>query len=89
MCVPACSREVFEAWCEDKRNTVIIADFAVAGTLAREILGGVTTILTKQGVRVCRGGGREGRRWGGQERGFQVMVLGEPESLDPAESCWS
>jgi Cft2 family RNA processing exonuclease len=23
------SRDAFEAWCEDKRNTVIIVDFAV------------------------------------------------------------
>ena len=31
------SRELFENWCGDSRNCVIIADFAVQGTLAREI----------------------------------------------------
>ncbi|CAG9466846.1 unnamed protein product [Pedinophyceae sp. YPF-701] len=33
------SRRLLETWCEDSRNGVIIADFAVQGTLAREILG--------------------------------------------------
>ncbi|KAL6748418.1 beta-lactamase-like protein [Haematococcus lacustris] len=45
------SRDAFEAWCEDKRNTVIICDFAVQGTLAREILGGPKDILTRTGYR--------------------------------------
>ncbi|MEW5299365.1 MAG: hypothetical protein WDW36_002388 [Sanguina aurantia] len=34
------SRDVFEAWCEDSRNAVVVCDYAVSGTLAREILGG-------------------------------------------------
>ncbi|GFH21431.1 uncharacterized protein HaLaN_18738, partial [Haematococcus lacustris] len=46
------SRDAFEAWCEDKRNTVIICDFAVQGTLAREILGGPKDIVTRTGYRV-------------------------------------
>lgn len=45
------SRDIFEAWCEDRRNTVILCDFAVQGTLAREILGGPKDILTKTGGR--------------------------------------
>eukprot|EP00195_Chlamydomonas_chlamydogama_P006597 CAMPEP_0202904758 /NCGR_PEP_ID=MMETSP1392-20130828/30978_1 /ASSEMBLY_ACC=CAM_ASM_000868 /TAXON_ID=225041 /ORGANISM="Chlamydomonas chlamydogama, Strain SAG 11-48b" /LENGTH=723 /DNA_ID=CAMNT_0049592553 /DNA_START=19 /DNA_END=2190 /DNA_ORIENTATION=+ len=45
------SRDVFEAWCEDERNAVIICDFAVQGTLAREILGGPTHVLTKTGMK--------------------------------------
>ena len=46
------SRDLFEAWCEDARNGVIIADFAVSGTLAREILGAPDTVLTRAGGRV-------------------------------------
>jgi cleavage and polyadenylation specificity factor subunit 3 len=45
------SRDVFEAWCEDAKNQVIICDFAVQGTLAREILAGPTHVLSKTGVR--------------------------------------
>ncbi|GFR43562.1 hypothetical protein Agub_g4655 [Astrephomene gubernaculifera] len=46
------SRDFFEAWCEDARNTCIICDFAVQGTLAKEILGGPTSITTREGRRV-------------------------------------
>ena len=52
----ACHRDMFEAWCEDARNAVIVCDFAVSGTLAREILGGPKTISSKTGAKV-RGGG--------------------------------
>lgn len=51
------SRDLFEAWCEDERNTVIIADFAVQGTLAREILSNPSHVVTKAGVRVSHGMG--------------------------------
>ena len=44
------SRELFEAWAGDARNGVIIADFAVAGTLARDILGDAKTVTTRAGV---------------------------------------
>ena len=47
------SRELFDAWCEDRRNGVIIADFAVQGTLAREILGSPSHVITKAGARAC------------------------------------
>jgi cleavage and polyadenylation specificity factor subunit 3 len=50
------SRDLFEAWCEDDRNTVIIADFAVQGTLARELLNNPPTITTRAGVKVGGGG---------------------------------
>jgi len=43
------SRELFESWCEDPRNGVIIADFAVQGTLAREILSDVKKITARNG----------------------------------------
>lgn len=46
------SRELLEAWCEDPRNCVIIADFAVQGTLAREILTNPPDIITKNGARL-------------------------------------
>jgi len=45
------SRELLEAWCEDKRNGVIIADFAVQGTMAREILAEPTEIMSKSGLK--------------------------------------
>lgn len=47
------SRELFEAWCEDSRNGVVIADFAVAGTLAREILSAPETVVSRQGQRLA------------------------------------
>lgn len=46
------SRELFEAWCQDPKNAVIIADFAVQGTLAREILASPEYIMTRGGARV-------------------------------------
>lgn len=51
------SRELFEAWCEDARNACIIADFAVAGTLAREVLSSPAEITTRAGAKVRRGVG--------------------------------
>lgn len=46
------SRDLFESWCEDSRNTVIIADFAVQGTLAREILQHPPTVMSKAGIKL-------------------------------------
>ena len=43
------SRELFEAWCGDANNGVIIADFAVQGTLAREILSDCKSIQSRSG----------------------------------------
>ena len=45
------SRAHFEMWCEDRRNGVIIADFAVQGTLAREILGSPSEVMTRAGIK--------------------------------------
>ena len=39
-------------WCEDRRNGLIIADFAVQGTLAREVLGSPAEVMTRAGVKV-------------------------------------
>ncbi|KAK9822187.1 hypothetical protein WJX81_008406 [Elliptochloris bilobata] len=46
------SRELFEAWCEDPRNGVIIADFAVQGTLARQLLDSPSHVITRAGAKV-------------------------------------
>jgi Cft2 family RNA processing exonuclease len=46
------SRDLFEAWCESSQNTVIIADFAVQGTLAREIKNSPSHVMSRQGVKV-------------------------------------
>lgn len=43
------SRELFEAWCEDSKNGVIIADFAVQGTLAAELLQMPREVLAADG----------------------------------------
>ena len=47
------SRDLFDAWCADPRNGLIIADFAVQGTLAREVLGEPSHVLTRHGSKVC------------------------------------
>ncbi|WIA30437.1 hypothetical protein OEZ86_000521 [Tetradesmus obliquus] len=46
------SRDLFEAWCESSSNTVIIADFAVQGTLARDILSSPSHVMSRQGVKL-------------------------------------
>ena len=55
------SRDLFEAWCEEPNNTVIIADFAVQGTLARDVLQHPSTFMSINGYRMslkCGWGGR-------------------------------
>ncbi|KAL3156673.1 hypothetical protein ABBQ38_000954 [Trebouxia sp. C0009 RCD-2024] len=47
------SRELFEAWCEDPKNGVIIADFAVAGTLAREVLDEPKEVMSHSGHKLA------------------------------------
>ena len=43
-----CNRQLFERWCSDSRNGVIIAAYSVEGTLAKAILKGPAEI---QGTR--------------------------------------
>lgn len=43
------SRELFENWCTDKRNGVIIAGYCVEGTLAKQILSQPTEVPTMSG----------------------------------------
>lgn len=38
------SRELFESWCTDKRNGVIIAGYCVEGTLAKVIFYSPTSV---------------------------------------------
>lgn len=45
------SRSLFDEWCTDTRNLVIIADFAVQGTLARDILAGPAEIVKANGMK--------------------------------------
>ena len=45
-------RDLFEAWCEDPKNGVIIADFAVQGTLARELLAEPHDVMLRTGIKV-------------------------------------
>eukprot|EP00164_Ancoracysta_twista_P019922 GFYU01035313.1.p1 GENE.GFYU01035313.1~~GFYU01035313.1.p1 ORF type:complete len:436 (-),score=138.36 GFYU01035313.1:81-1262(-) len=40
------SRELFEKWCPDKRNGVIVPGYTVEGTLAKHILSGDPTEIT-------------------------------------------
>jgi cleavage and polyadenylation specificity factor subunit 3 len=46
------SRKLFEQWCIDPRNGVIIAGYTVEGTLAKEILREPKEITTLQGRRI-------------------------------------
>jgi cleavage and polyadenylation specificity factor subunit 3 len=46
------SRDLFEAWCGDEKNCVVIADFAVQGTLARDILTNPSDVMTRAGAKV-------------------------------------
>jgi len=43
------SRELFEKWCTDKRNGVILAGYFVEGTMAREIMTNPSEIQTLDG----------------------------------------
>lgn len=46
------SRKIFEEYAPDPKNTIIIADFAVQGTLAKEVLGNPTDFMTLDGKKV-------------------------------------
>lgn len=46
------SRDLFERWCDDSRNGVIIAGYTVDGTLAKHILTEPPFITTQFGARV-------------------------------------
>lgn len=55
------SRELFEAWAGNRNNTVLIVDFAVQGTLARQLQDSPQTVTTRDNRPVGGGG------WGGGE----------------------
>ncbi|KAE8605032.1 hypothetical protein XENTR_v10014945 [Xenopus tropicalis] len=46
------SRELFESWCTDKRNGVIIAGYCVEGTLAKHIMSEPEEIATMSGQKL-------------------------------------
>ncbi|ESO00097.1 hypothetical protein HELRODRAFT_101329 [Helobdella robusta] len=46
------SRELFESWCNDKKNGVIIAGYCVEGTLAKHILSEPEEIVTMNGQKL-------------------------------------
>ena len=46
------SRELFDQWADNPRNGLIIADFAVAGTMARQVLDSPPEVLTRSGLKV-------------------------------------
>ncbi|KAK4336714.1 hypothetical protein RND71_043558 [Anisodus tanguticus] len=48
------SRELFELWCPDARNTCIIAGYCVEGTLAKQILAEPEEIVTLSGSKIPR-----------------------------------
>eukprot|EP01112_Ceratiomyxa_fruticulosa_P019714 TRINITY_DN6513_c0_g1_i2.p1 TRINITY_DN6513_c0_g1~~TRINITY_DN6513_c0_g1_i2.p1 ORF type:complete len:794 (-),score=177.10 TRINITY_DN6513_c0_g1_i2:48-2429(-) len=46
------SRELFEKWCSDKRNGVLLPGYSVEGTLAKHILSEPAEITTSSGLNV-------------------------------------
>jgi hypothetical protein len=46
------SRELFDQWADNPRNGLIIADFAVAGTMVRQVLDSPPEVLTRAGLKV-------------------------------------
>jgi cleavage and polyadenylation specificity factor subunit 3 len=46
------SRELFESWCTDSKNGVIIAGYCVEGTLAKTILSEPEEIMTMSGQKL-------------------------------------
>ena len=48
------SRDLFEAWCTDSRNTCIIAGYCVEGTLAKQVLAEPEEIITLSGQKIPR-----------------------------------
>jgi len=46
------SRELFESWCTDSKNGVIIAGYCVEGTLAKTILSEPEEITTMSGQKL-------------------------------------
>ena len=48
------SRELFETWCSDRKNSCIIAGYCVEGTLARQVLAEPEEITTMSGQKIPR-----------------------------------
>jgi cleavage and polyadenylation specificity factor subunit 3 len=43
------SRQLFERWCEDERNGVVLAGYSVEGTLAKKLLSEPEEIICLDG----------------------------------------
>ncbi|KAI1297190.1 Cleavage and polyadenylation specificity factor subunit 3 [Halotydeus destructor] len=48
------SRDLFETWCTDTRNTCIVAGYCVEGTLAKQVLSEPEEITTMSGQKIPR-----------------------------------
>ncbi|XP_078481154.1 cleavage and polyadenylation specificity factor subunit 3 [Ciona intestinalis] len=46
------SRELFESWCNDRRNGVIVAGYCVEGTLAKHILSEPEEVVSMSGQKI-------------------------------------
>uniref|UniRef100_A0A1X7TM46 Cleavage and polyadenylation specificity factor subunit 3 n=3 Tax=Amphimedon queenslandica TaxID=400682 RepID=A0A1X7TM46_AMPQE len=46
------SRQLFESWCTDKRNGVVVAGYCVEGTLAKHILSEPSEVVTMNGQKL-------------------------------------
>jgi len=44
------SRDLFERWCDNKRNTLVIPGYVVEGTLGKEVLSEPESIVTANGI---------------------------------------
>ncbi|EDV28608.1 uncharacterized protein TRIADDRAFT_19764 [Trichoplax adhaerens] len=48
------SRELFEKWCTDSKNGVVIAGYCVEGTLAKEVMSEPEEVLSMSGQKLAR-----------------------------------
>ena len=48
------SRDLFEKWCQDSKNSIIIAGYAVQGTLAKDLLDEPTEVQSADGRKLVR-----------------------------------
>lgn len=46
------SRQLFEAWCTDKKNGLIVAGYCVEGTLAKHVLSEPSEVATMTGQKL-------------------------------------
>lgn len=54
MLQPGLSRELFESWCSEPKNTCLIAGYCCEGTLAKHVLSEPDEIVTMDGQKIAR-----------------------------------